>query len=645
MYNSPSENILLKLNLNESQSNSNSSKNIHINSKESSRYKNKISSNSISSRSSKRPTLHPENRQSLSGFFNYNDKVEKKMYLENINLRTKRNTELLSKLSSTFRSARMFSSSRDPLIEANLFKIGTKRSNILTRNMNKVRNMIQNFDNEFSVNLNINKNNKNFFSKNNINRNSLQKIEEESFDFDLNNINSKNQSVNSENNNNNSKKKSLKKKSLLITTNFFENLNNDKGQKYKKNNAKIEKKLNNSEKFLQLTDAFKYYELLYNYKYFLTKKDNEFLTFSRRKKLERAMSSCFPKSKTKLYKKEENCEKCKSNKKSDIKAYNNCLNEILKKKVTNFNDYESEKNNSNGNKELELSLGNTNNNKKMKRAFSGFISKNTDNQNIFLTSHTRPTTSSIPPTSNTSKYTDSNKIKFKSKLKNELDLESVISTSSYKTNLINYKKNNTINPKRNLFSLNKKVRNLSEGILDTGEELKKEIKLKYKSIMKQIEEEKKPVSKVKKDRNINIKKIRNDLNLKRRGNGIDEKKLIMENVDKLYKSLPKTHVNLMRSIAKIVINEDRMRHRPLFYNDTYDNKLFKMRLKDEMFEAQREMGKIRKSLSKNKKEKNFKQQMKKLMKNEMFLFFDLDSLKQMLNKYKVLRGECLSNNQ
>jgi hypothetical protein len=29
----------------------------------------------------------------------------------------------------------------------------------------------------------------------------------------------------------------------------------------------------------------------------------------------------------------------------------------------------------------------------------------------------------------------------------------------------------------------------------------------------------------------------------------------------------------------------------------------------------------------------------------MFLFFDLDSLKQMLNKYKVLRGECLSNNQ
>ena len=41
--------------------------------------------------------------------------------------------------------------------------------------------------------------------------------------------------------------------------------------------------------------------------------------------------------------------------------------------------------------------------------------------------------------------------------------------------------------------------------------------------------------------NINIEKIRTDLNLKRRGGGIDENKLIMDNVDKLYKSLPKSH--------------------------------------------------------------------------------------------------------
>ena len=118
----------------------------------------------------------------------------------------------------------------------------------------------------------------------------------------------------------------------------------------------------------------------------------------------------------------------------------------------------------------------------------------------------------------------------------------------------------------------------------------------------------------------------------------------MNNVDKLYKSLPKRHVNLMRSIAKIVINEDRMRNKPLIYNDIYDNKLFKMRLKKEMFDAENEMAKIRKKLNKNKTVKDFKERMKKLMENDMFLFFNLNSLKQMVNKYKVLRGECLSNN-
>ena len=162
--------------------------------------------------------------------------------------------------------------------------------------------------------------------------------------------------------------------------------------------------------------------------------------------------------------------------------------------------------------------------------------------------------------------------------------------------------------------------------------------------MKKIEEDKKPVQKVKKDRNININKIRQDLHLKRRGNCIDEEQLIMNNVDKLYKSLPKRHVNLMRSIAKIVINEDRMRNKPLIYNDIYDNKLFKMRLKKEMFDAEYEMAKIRKTLNKNKTVKDFKERMKKLMENDMFLFFNLNSLKQMVNKYKVLRGECLSNN-
>ena len=655
----------LKLNLNESFSNSNSSKN-NINSKASSNKRNILSSYSSSSHSSKRANLSGS-RKNISGYFNYNDKVEKRMYLENISLRTKRNSELLSKLSSTFKSFRMQASSKDPLIEANLFKIGVKRSFLLSKRINQVRNMIQNFDNEFSVNLNIN-NNKYFKNKND-KRNSLQEIEEESFDFDLNNVNSKNESKNDDSqlyNNSKKSKKSLKKKSsLLLTNNFFDNkynLKSEKGKKFLKNNEKIEKKLKNSEKFAQLSDAFKYYELLYNYKYFLTKKDNELLSFSRRKSLEKSYSLYHPIPKTKLYNFEENCEKCQNNKNMDKLLYKDSINNALKSDLSNSDNSENENINNNTqrinknvkNKELILSLDNTEKSQKnLKRAFSGFMPKNRYNKNIFITNtkynnnnsnNTRPTTASISQTQHSSKYSNSNNLKFNSKIKNDLDLESVVSnTSSYKTNF-HHKKSLSISPKKDIIALTKKIKNLSKDILDTGDKLKTGLKSNYKSVMKLIEEEKKPVTKVKKDRNINIKNIRKDLNLKRRGNGINEIQLIMGNVDKLYKSLPKTHVNLMRSIAKIVINEDRMRHRPIFYNDTYDNKLFKMRLKNEMFDAQCEMAKIRKTLSKNKKEKDFKTQVKKLMKNEMFLFFDLESLKQMVNKYKVLRGECLSNN-
>ena len=654
----------LKLNLNESFSNSNSSKN-NINSKTSSKKRNILSSLSSSSHSSKRANISGS-RKNISGYFNYNDKVEKRMYLENISLRTKRNSELLSKLSSTFKSFRMQASSKDPLIEANLFKIGVKRSFLLSKRMNQVRNMIQNFDNEFSVNLNIN--NKKLYKNKNEKNNSLQKIEEESFDFDLNNINSKNESKNNDseiNNNSKKSKKSLKKKSsLLISNNFFDNKYNlkiEKSKKFLKNNEKIEKLLKNSEKFSQLSDAFKYYELLYNYKYYLTKKDNEFLNFSRRKKLEKSFSLYNPVPKTKLYDLEGNCEKCQNTKNMDKILYKVSLNNALKSDLSNSDNSENENINNNTqrvsknnkNKELILSLDNSEKRQKnLKRAFSGFMPENRNNKNIFITNskynnNTRPTTASISQTQHSSKYSNSNNLKFNSKIKKDLDLESVISNnSSYKTNLTNFhhKKSLSISPQKDIISLTKKIKNLSKDILDNGDQLKTGIKSNYKSVMKLIEEGKKPVTRVKKDRNINIKNIRKDLKLKRRGKGIDEIKLIMQNVDKLYKSLPKSHVNLMRSIAKIVINEDRMRHRPIFYNDTYDNKLFKMRLKNEMFEAQCEMAKIRKTLSKNKKEKDFKTQVKKLMKNEMFLFFDLDSLKQMVNKYKVLRGECLSNN-
>lgn len=650
MEKTPIGNGELLLNLNESASYSTSSK-IQNKNTNTSKNKNKYSSYSSSSLSTKRKKFN-EVRRNMSGFIN-NDKIEKKMYLDKINMRAKRNSELLYKLSSTFRSCRIQANNKDPKIEANLFRIGVKRSYLLSKRVNQVRNMIQNFDNEFTVNLNIN--NKKTFPNKNVVKKPLQKIEEESFDFDLNNINKNEPEKNKRTDSFKSQRKSMKK-SLLILGNSPESIDalTLKGKKFLRNNEKIEKKLKNEKKFCQLEDAFKYYELLYNYKYFLTQKDNEFLSFSRRKKLEKESLSNYLKNKKKISEGEKNCEKCKNKKKIDLKKYING-NKILS--IYNYSENENDKNyytpenTSNENKhELILSLGNSEKTQKnLKRVFSSFTRQNiftdikiNNHDNSIFKNKTRPTTSSIY----SSNYINS--IKLNKNIKNELDIDSAISNTSIYNTIFTYNKTQSKNNKKKSSSspssVKKVIRSMSEGILSIGDKLKTDLKSTYKSIMKKIEEDKKPVQKVKKDRNININKIRQDLHLKRRGNFIDEEQLIMNNVDKLYKSLPKRHVNLMRSIAKIVINEDRMRNKPLIYNDIYDNKLFKMRLKKEMFDAENEMAKIRKKLNKNKTVKDFKERMKKLMENDMFLFFNLNSLKQMVNKYKVLRGECLSNN-
>ena len=300
---SSTRNSPLILDLNESLSDSDSIKDILATTPR----KKKLNNLNLSPSPKKRVFLSPKNRKIISGYFNYNDRIEKRIYLENINTKTKRNTELLSKLSSTFRTYRFLSDNKDPKIESNLFSIGAKRSTLLTKRMNVVKNMIQNFDNQFLINLDDNK----FYKKN-----ELQKIDEES--LDLNNFNS------SEfNESKNNSKKSIKRSSLFLTNishsrknSIFvkDFLKSKKGKKYIKEQEKIEKKIKEKKKLLELKNAFKYYELLYNYKYFLTKKDNRFISFSRRRKMKKALSSYYDDKKIKIFKSEEGCEKCRNNK-------------------------------------------------------------------------------------------------------------------------------------------------------------------------------------------------------------------------------------------------------------------------------------------------------------------------------------------
>ena len=59
------------------------------------------------------------------------------------------NLDLFSKISNTFRAYNY----HDKKIESNLFNIGAKRINLFRRSMNQMKNMIQDFNNQFAINL------------------------------------------------------------------------------------------------------------------------------------------------------------------------------------------------------------------------------------------------------------------------------------------------------------------------------------------------------------------------------------------------------------------------------------------------------------------------------------------------------------
>ena len=554
------------------------------------------------------------------------DKVEKKLYLENINMKNHINSDLLSKLNSTFRSFNFQSGMNDPKIESNLFNIGSKRSILLRRSANEVRDMIQDFDNQFSINFGFNNEKENNNINSNYNKykynNKTKQIKEESysdFDFNLNKINE----ISKDNDISN---KIIKNKKI-----FFNEM--EKGKKYLQEEESIEEKLKNENKIVGLKNAFKYYELLFNYKYFLTEKDILCLSFNRRKKMEKLELSKFlrqPKIKLDNYK--DKCEKCEKHRKNDKYKYKTNLNIHLFHK--NFSD---------------SNINNNNNSKKiLKRAFSGISNNNFSKSNInnFINDSNTKYSKTItrPTTASTNKFQKFNKkINFNSltsSKNNDLNLSNISSISN-----INNPPVTIPNPKEqsNSLSIKRKIRDLSENIFANSNKIKTGLEETYQNIMQKLEEESKPVKKVKKKMIIDIDKIRADFNLKRRGEGINEIKMIMDNVDKLYKSLPKSHVELMRSIAKIVINEERRKNKPLIYNDTYDNKLFKKRYKKEMFEASCKMKEIRKSLNKNKIEKPFEEKLRHLLKNDVFIFFNIKSLKEEMDKIRVLRGEIIKN--
>ena len=627
----------------------------------------------------------PKFRRTFTGNFKYNDNLEKKIYLQNINIKTRRSTELLSKLSNTFKACSQYNT-KDIKIESNLYSIGARESYLLSQKINDVKNMLSNFDNHFS-DIHNQSREKNYNKKES--DDALQKIEEipddykdndidessinNNLDFSIDSFSPKKANISNENlfwiSSNKSIKttsKNNKAKELVLSFGDDDTLNGDDSKSKKKNRTKsvikrwnsdvkilfnsrkmmkdqlkkYAKEIKKNDKLEKLNDAIKYYELVYNYKYLPN--DNQLLSFSRKEKLRKSLSAIGFHQNTqdkKLF--------------SDYHSKNQKIYLFLLKNIRKKHKLNNSNNNLNNNKN-DFNNGNSSRSK-----------NHSSTQKISQMSKTGPSSEttqriSSSKSSRTSLFSRNKKLKIKTDDDNNNNLNnSSTCISSLNSKIFNLYNNDAINNPFNIKNesyfpdsnrnskFNKtenKLFNLSNVILSKGEEINNNLKINYKSILKRIIYEIKNSHKTLKPKGkkkiTDVKNIRKELNLKERtGKGIDIQELIFKNVDKYKKYMPKSQVQLIRNIAEIVIDEDRKALRPLFYDDTHDNLLFKERIKKEFKEALIESKKIRESLHKEKVDGSFSDDMKKLLKNDSFSFCNYNALKDMVKKIRAIKGE------
>ena len=260
--------------------------------------------------------------------------------------------------------------------------------------------------------------------------------------------------------------------------------------------------------------------------------------------------------------------------------------------------------------------------------------------------------SSRPQTSITSK---SNKNKFKLSSQNETTEACETSSMSLVSDLNNLKTFNVSKKDTNLskllnFSMNPniKFRNQNKKLLYEilSETLKKSNKLnnmlKFNSILKEKEEEKKNEQKIKdltKKKQTNLELLVKDLNLHYDEQKIDLEELVIKNAYKLRQHLQNDkQFRIMNEVANKVIVEDKILSQEVFVESSLYRELRK-RYKsksDKEFEFLIEKRRYLKSKIKKYKQKTENEVITGLMKNEMFDFDNIKSLEEMLYKYRTM---------
>ena len=152
------------------------------------------------------------------------------------------------------------------------------------------------------------------------------------------------------------------------------------------------------------------------------------------------------------------------------------------------------------------------------------------------------------------------------------------------------------------------------------------------------EEEMKKVQIEKKNKPIDLKKIRKDNNLYNINTHINETNIVYKGIKRIEKLLTcKKEVKIARNAAQRVINEDLLSNNYFDYDDTYNIKLQKL-IERRLYSKFVGDTMIKKRHMKTKKkEKSDGQKLFKLLKGSMENFFDRKSLKYLIFKYKAIK--------
>ena len=191
-------------------------------------------------------------------------------------------------------------------------------------------------------------------------------------------------------------------------------------------------------------------------------------------------------------------------------------------------------------------------------------------------------------------------------------------------------KSSTIENKNSINSKGKKFYPILKSLLKENYNLKNDLKLGFNIITNMINDFKNnPKKKVNKSE-LNIEKLRKELNLNNINNMVDEIDVVMNNVKKMEKLIKKKDIYFLRRVAKTVIREDKLANKNLvFDNNSINAKLKKIYDRKNKINNQEEIEENLDELE--------RKEMIRLFKNDGPDFFSEEYLSDLIKRYKTMK--------